>query len=64
MDPNRPASQTPFAPEVIYFNGMFYMISSPSGNGHYVFESESPEGPFSAISGNIGKSIDGSYFID
>lgn len=55
---------TPFAPEVIYYNGYFYMVTSPSGNGHYILVSESPEGPFQEISGNIGKSIDGSFFID
>ena len=55
---------TPFAPEVIYYNGYFYMVTSPSGNGHYILVSESPEGPFQDISGNIGKSIDGSFFID
>lgn len=63
-DPNAPSSQTPFAPEVIYYNGMFYMVSSPSGNGHYIFESDSPEGPFYAITDNVGRSIDGSFFID
>lgn len=55
---------TPFAPEVIYHNGYFYMVTSPSGNGHYILVSESPEGPFQDITGNIGKSIDGSFFID
>ena len=59
-----PSAQTPFAPEVIYYNGMFYMISSPNGQGHYIFESESPEGPFYAITDNIGRNIDGSFFID
>ena len=55
---------TPFAPEVIYHNGYFYMVTSPSGNGHFILVSESPEGPFQDITGNIGKSIDGSFFID
>lgn len=63
-DPNPPASQTPFAPEVIYHNGYYYMVASPSGNGHYVFKSSSPEGPYKTISGNIGHSIDGNFFID
>ena len=54
----------PYAPEMIYHNGHFYMVTSPSGNGHFILESESPEGPFVDISGNIGKSIDGSFFID
>lgn len=60
----RPDSQTPYAPEVIYFNGKFYMIASPSGKGHYIFESDSPEGPFTCITENIGHNIDGSFFID
>lgn len=55
---------TPYAPEVIYYNGNFYMVTSPSGNGHYILVSESPEGPFQDITGNFGKSIDGSFFID
>lgn len=59
-----PESSTPFAPEVIYHDGYFYMISSPMGGGHYVFRSEAPEGPFECISGNLGRSIDGSFFID
>lgn len=60
----KPRDPTPFAPEVIYRNGKFYLVASPSGNGHYVLESDSPEGPFTCISGNIGHGIDGSYFID
>ena len=63
-DSNRPAAQTPFAPEVIYYNGKFYMVSSPNGQGHYIFESDSPEGPFYAITENIGRNIDGNFFIN
>lgn len=63
-DPNSPSDVTPFAPELTYFNGSFYMICSPNGRGHYILESESPNGPFKAITGNIGKSIDGHFFID
>lgn len=59
-----PKSGTPFAPEVIYYNGTFYMIASPSGKGHYIFSSDSPEGPFTCITDNLGKSIDGSFFIN
>ena len=55
---------TPFAPEVIYYNGLFYMVTSPSGNGHFILVSDSPEGPFTKITDNVGKSIDGSFFID
>ena len=53
-----------YAPEVVYYNGTFYMYSSPAGNGHYVFSSENPTGPFVKISENLGFSIDGSVFID
>lgn len=53
-----------YAPEVIYWNGKFYMYTSPAGNGHYVLSSDSPTGPFKTVTGNLGKSIDGSVFID
>lgn len=53
-----------YAPEVVYYNGMFYMYSSPAGNGHYVFSSASPIGPFKTVTENLGFSIDGSVFID
>lgn len=53
-----------YAPEVYYFNGVFYMYSSPAGNGHYVFTSDSPEGPFTRVTDNFGMNIDGSVFID
>lgn len=54
----------PFAPEVVYWNGAFYMYTSPHGFGHYVLKSDSPTGPFRKITGNIGHSIDFSIFID
>ncbi len=53
-----------YAPEVYYFNGIFYMYSSPAGSGHYVFASDSPEGPFVRVTDNFGMNIDGSVFID
>ncbi len=53
-----------YAPEVFYYNGYFYMYTSPAGNGHYVLRSKSPTGPFEAITDNMGMSIDGSIFID
>jgi uncharacterized protein YjdB len=53
-----------YAPEVYYWNGLFYMYMSPAGNGHYVYTADSPEGPFTAATGNFGMSIDGSVFID
>ena len=53
-----------FAPEVFYWNGAFYTISSPNGTTNYLFKSNSPEGPFTAISGDLGGDIDGSLFRD
>src|SRR5690625_429637 len=55
---------TAYAPEVIYWNGNFYMYTSPSGDGHYVLSSKSPTGPFKVETENLGMSIDGSVFID
>ena len=59
-----PVTKTAYAPEVVYWNGKFYMYTSPGGNGHYVLTSDSPTGPFTVATGNIGKSIDGSIFIE
>lgn len=53
-----------YAPEVYYFNGKFYMYTSPAGNGHYILVSDKPEGPFVAATDNFGLSIDGSVLID
>lgn len=53
-----------FAPEVFYFNGYFYLVASPSGNGHYIFRSDSIEGPFNLITSNFHEMIDGSFFVD
>lgn len=54
----------PFAPEVVYWNGKFYMYTSPHGFGHYVLESDSPVGPFHKITDNIHHNIDLSVFVD
>ena len=51
-----------YAPEVVYWRGSFYMITSPEGKGHYILKSDSPLGPFTSITGNFGHSIDGSFF--
>ena len=51
-----------YAPEVVYWRGSFYMITSPEGKGHYILKSESPLGPFVPITKNFGHSIDGSFF--
>ncbi|MEK4057629.1 family 43 glycosylhydrolase [Paenibacillus sp. FSL F4-0087] len=59
-----PITHGAYAPEVVYWNGMFYMYTSPAGKGHYVLSSTSPTGPFNVVTGNLGKSIDGNVFID
>ena len=53
-----------YAPEVIYWNGLFYMVTSPRGGGHYILTSESPLGPFVHKTNNMGRDIDGSLFVD
>lgn len=57
-------TQGAYAPEVVYWNGTFYMYISPGGGGHYILTSTSPTGPFTAVTGNLGHSIDGNVFID
>jgi xylan 1,4-beta-xylosidase len=59
-----PLTEGAYAPEVVYWNGYFYMYTSPAGKGHYVLRSESPTGPFTIQTENLGLSIDGSVFID
>lgn len=59
-----PITNDGYAPEVVYWNGTFYMYTSPKGAGHYVLTSSSPAGPFVVATGNLGHSIDGDVFID
>jgi len=59
-----PTTAVAYAPEVIYWNGLFYMCTSPRGGGHYLLTSESPLGPFEHKTGNMGRDIDGSMFVD
>ncbi|MBZ6372273.1 MAG: glycoside hydrolase family 43 protein [Microbacterium hominis] len=54
----------PFAPEVVYDDGVFHMYTSPSGFGHVVLSSASPTGPFEPVSPNVGHAIDGHVFVD
>jgi hypothetical protein len=54
----------PFAPEVVYDNGAFFMYTSPSGQGHTVLRSDFPTGPFVPVSPNVGHAIDGHVFAD
>ena len=57
-------TRSAYAPEVYYYNGYFYMYTSPAGNGHYVLRSTSPTEGFEVVTDNMGMSIDGSVFID
>ncbi|MBE1442836.1 family 43 glycosylhydrolase [Paenibacillus sp. OAS669] len=59
-----PVSVGAYAPEVVYWNGAFYMYTSPAGKGHYVLQSDKPTGPFVQKTDNLGLTIDGSVFID
>lgn len=52
-----------YAPEVVYYNGTFYMAESPEGKGHYILASDSPTGPFKPITDNFGRKIDGSFYV-
>ena len=64
VSPNDWVSQRAYAPEVWYWNGTFYLYTSPAGAGHYIYTSNHPEGPFLRQTDNIGLSIDGNVFID
>jgi xylan 1,4-beta-xylosidase len=59
-----PLTEGAYAPEVVHWNGSFYMYTSPAGKGHYVLRSDSPTGPFAIMTDNLGLTIDGSVFID
>lgn len=64
-----------YAPEVVYYNGYFYLCQSRAGKGHYIYRSESPTEGFQLISktdgddedsidyGNLGMGIDGSFYV-
>lgn len=64
LSPDYDSTIVAYAPEVVYNDGWFYMCQSQAGTGHYFYKSRSPEGPFIPYTGNVGESIDGSFFID
>lgn len=64
ISPDLMPGLVPFAPEVVYANGLFYLYTSPSGTGHVVLRSDSPTGPFEAVSDNVAHDIDGNVLID
>lgn len=61
---NDEITKAAYAPEIMYNDGFFYMVTSPAGNGHYILKASKPEGPFVPITDNFGQSIDGSFFQD
>lgn len=64
-----------YAPEVVYYNGYFYMCQSRAGKGHYIYRSSSPTEGFTLISktnngdttdidyGNLAMGIDGAFYV-
>lgn len=59
-----PLTTAAYAPEVRYWNGKFYMYTSPAGQGHYALVADSPTGPFKIATDNFGRTIDGTTFVD
>ncbi|MBD2867158.1 carbohydrate-binding protein [Paenibacillus arenilitoris] len=66
-----PVTKGAYAPEVVYWNGDFYMYTAllrddpgSTQRGHRVLKSASPTGPFTAQTGNMVNGIDGHVFID
>lgn len=51
-----------YAPEIMYENGKYYIVTSPNGGGHYLYCSDSINGPFRRLTDNFHESIDGSFF--
>ncbi|AZN38608.1 family 43 glycosylhydrolase [Paenibacillus albus] len=59
-----PLTTAAYAPEVRYWNGKFYMYTSPAGQGHYALVADKPTGPFKIATDNFGRTIDGTMFVD
>jgi hypothetical protein len=58
-----PLLEAAYAPEIIYAYNRFYLITSPKGNGHYIYVGDLPEGPYIRLTDNINSMIDGSFFV-
>ncbi len=58
------ATFTAYSPKVIYWNGMFYLYTTPNGEGMHVLTSDSPTGPFVDVTGYIHDCIDACILID
>lgn len=59
---NDDSIRSAYAPEMAYYNGYFYIVASPSGDGHYLYRSENITGPYEYYKGNFHELIDGSFF--
>lgn len=53
-----------YSPKVVYWNGTFYLYTTPHGQGLHVLTSDSPLGPFTDVTGRIHDCIDACIFID
>lgn len=72
---SEPTTHGAYAPEVVYYNGYFYLCQSRAGQGHYIYRSKSPVSGFELVSksetgeageldyGNLGMGIDGSFYV-
>ncbi len=58
--------ECPWAPEVHYWNGEFYMYTSPHASGHVVLKSTTglPYGDYQMVNDSLSRHLDGSVFID
>ena len=58
--------ECPWAPEVHYWNGQFYMYTAPHNSGHRVFKSTTglPYGDYQEVNEELTATIDGTVFID
>ena len=53
-----------YSPKTVYWNGKFYLYTTPNGQGLHVLEGKTPLGPFIDVTGKIHECIDASIFID
>ena len=60
------ALECPWAPEVHYWNGEFYMYTSPHASGHQVLKSTTglPYGDYQVVNEKFDAKLDGTFFID
>lgn len=59
-----PATFTAYSPKVKYSNGVFYLYTTPNGNGLHILTADNPLGPFTDVTGRIHDCIDACIFVD